>query len=352
MATVVQSFWFGSALPALQVLSLRSFLAHGHDVHLYAFEPIDNLPDGVRLLDASAILPRDSVFTYAKGFGRGSPSAFSNVFRYQLLHDRGGWWVDTDVVCLRPFDFADAFVFATERDQAGLQTAASCVMKSPVGSDYLRYCLEACRQRDLNTVIWGEIGPRLLHEAITRFGLTAHLVAPEVFNPIDYSAFRDFQAPGFDSRRLAHAYGVHLWNQKWTTYALDPDYDGADDSLYAGLRRQYLPTEDRPTPAAALQAHAEFLERSLRQMADERDEYLYASARSAGEARWLRDELDGARQKQAALEAAHAELDERLKRTSEELGALRQSASWRLTAPLRRLFDLVRPPKQTPTGRL
>src|SRR5262249_54280435 len=44
---------------------------------------------------------QDKVFVYqAEGFGKGSPSAFSNYFRYKLLAEKGGWWIDTDVVRL------------------------------------------------------------------------------------------------------------------------------------------------------------------------------------------------------------------------------------------------------------
>ena len=178
MTHVVQSFWFGSRLPALQVLSLRSFLAHDHEYHLYTFDPVENVPDGVRLMDASAILPRDSVFTYQKGFGRGSASAFSNLFRYKLLHERGGWWVDTDVVALRPFDLDSEFVFATERDIHGETTTASCVIKSPAGADYLRYCLDECQRRDRTAIVWGEIGPRLVDQAIERFSLCLLYTSP------------------------------------------------------------------------------------------------------------------------------------------------------------------------------
>lgn len=65
----------------------------------------------------------------SRGIRQGSYSAFSNQFRYTLLYDKGGWWVDTDVVCLRRFDFDDDFVFATERTPDHATTAASCVIK-------------------------------------------------------------------------------------------------------------------------------------------------------------------------------------------------------------------------------
>ena len=44
----------------------------------------------------------------------GSLAAFSNLFRYKLLLERGGWWVDTDVICLRPFRVRDELVIASE----------------------------------------------------------------------------------------------------------------------------------------------------------------------------------------------------------------------------------------------
>jgi mannosyltransferase OCH1-like enzyme len=30
----------------------------------------------------------------------GAITSFADVFRYELLHRHGGWWVDTDVYCL------------------------------------------------------------------------------------------------------------------------------------------------------------------------------------------------------------------------------------------------------------
>lgn len=38
------------------------------------------------------------------------------MFRYKLILERGGWWVDLDTVCLRPFDLDLEHVFASEPD--------------------------------------------------------------------------------------------------------------------------------------------------------------------------------------------------------------------------------------------
>ncbi len=58
------------------------------------------MPPGCTVRDARTVLGEDRIFCYRHEPGRGSPAAFANVFRYKLLHERGGWWVDLDVLCL------------------------------------------------------------------------------------------------------------------------------------------------------------------------------------------------------------------------------------------------------------
>lgn len=100
---VIQSLWIGNRLSAMERLAIQSFLANGHDFHLYCYNDVEGLPAGTVVRDGNDILPESRIFAYADGFAKGSHAAFSNHFRYKLLLERGGWWVDTDVVCLRPF---------------------------------------------------------------------------------------------------------------------------------------------------------------------------------------------------------------------------------------------------------
>jgi hypothetical protein len=108
--------WIGRSLSNLERLAMASFLANGHPVHLYAYSHIDRVPHGVTRLDANEILPESSVFTYADGFGKGSPSAFSNRFRYKLLLERGGIYADADIVCLQPLAFAQSMPYVIASD--------------------------------------------------------------------------------------------------------------------------------------------------------------------------------------------------------------------------------------------
>jgi hypothetical protein len=81
---------------------------------------------------------QDESFCYRNG----SCAAGSNLFRFELLAQRGGIWVDTDVVCLRPFEFPEELLFFEEPDAE----MATCVLKAPAGHPALRWAAEACRQ--------------------------------------------------------------------------------------------------------------------------------------------------------------------------------------------------------------
>src|SRR5215831_9214030 len=111
MNEVIQGLWIGPELSVMERLSISSFLKNGHEYHLYAYDDLANVPLGTVVRDADEILARSRIFQYKH---QASYAGFSNFFRYKLLLERGGWWVDTDVVCLKPFDFSDGHVFASE----------------------------------------------------------------------------------------------------------------------------------------------------------------------------------------------------------------------------------------------
>src|SRR4029078_8374501 len=100
MKRVIQGLWIGDVLSRMERLSIASFLAQGHQFDLFTYGPVRNVPKGTRVRDPAEIMSRDRVFQYRD---HASYAGFANFFRYKLLLDRGGWWVDLDSVCLRPF---------------------------------------------------------------------------------------------------------------------------------------------------------------------------------------------------------------------------------------------------------
>lgn len=239
MGDVVQELWVGPALSRLERLSIRSFLAQGHEYHLYAYEPVAHVPSGARLVDAEPILPASMIFQY-----RAHPSyaGFANYFRYRLLRERGGWWADMDVICLRPLDFTGTYVFASEPLPRGGATPTAWLIKAPAGSEAMAYAWDVCRLKDTSRLDWGEVGARLLRETIERHELAGCVHDATTFCPISYLDWERALLPADEGGIVAlppEAYTVHLWNEMWRRVGREKDADFPPDCLYQQLQARY-----------------------------------------------------------------------------------------------------------------
>ena len=239
----IQTLWVGPRLSPMEQLAVASFVAHGHTVHLYAYDlPESEVPAGVELMDAREVLPADQIFTYgpAAGPGNGSLAAFSNLFRYKLLFDRGGWWVDTDVVCVRPLPDRPAVV-AAERYPDRTVIAASCAMRFPPGSEVMKYCLDVARAADKAMLKYSEIGPKLVNRAVHELGYRRVMAHPDEFCPIDWFTVERLVQPGVTIPR--RAYAVHLWNEMWRRAGMDKNAPPPEGSVVHRLLYQYSITD-------------------------------------------------------------------------------------------------------------
>lgn len=234
---VIQGLWIGSELSAMERLSIASFLANGHEYHLYIYDDVRNVPEGTAVKDGNEILPASMIFRYE---AQKSFSAFSNFFRYKLLLERGGWWADSDMVCLRPFDFTQEYVFSSE--MANGREFINCgVIKTPPGSPAMEYAWNICRAKVPAKLVWGEVGPRLMSESIKRLALESFVMRSRVFCPFGYEEWDAVLNPkkvwDLGSPRT---YGVHLWNEMWRRNERDKDQSYHPDCLYERLKHKYM----------------------------------------------------------------------------------------------------------------
>jgi hypothetical protein len=228
----VQSLWVGERLSRIETLSIASFLAHGHRFHLYTYGDVGNVPTGVELRDAGELIPEREVFQV-----NGSLAIFADWFRQQLLYARGGYWVDLDMVCLRPLDFPDAIVVGKVEPQR----ASNSILRFPQGHEVTRdlahltrhpntvmpYDNASERRRKLvrryllgnhqRHVKWGEAsGPSGLTRMLKHRDLFKLAKPYYFFYPLHHSfwfcAFDDTFAGG--SSLFAQSYCLHLWNEK------------------------------------------------------------------------------------------------------------------------------------------
>lgn len=179
---IFNALWIGSRLSPIELLTIRSHLAQGHVFRLWVYEEIESpLPDGVLLADAAEIIPKEEVFCYSStnafGHGKGSYAGFSDIFRYKLLYERGGWWTDMDVTCLRPIFTDRPYFFRPHHDLP----VVGNVMKCPIGSELMRRCYEQAKAEvDADNTDW--LRPiRILNDNIHGLGLEGYISA-EVSN--------------------------------------------------------------------------------------------------------------------------------------------------------------------------
>jgi len=235
MNQIIQGLWVGNALSTMEQLSIASFLRNGHQYHLYVYEDVKNVPAGAVVKDGNEILPASRIFQYKQ---QPSYAGFSNFFRYKLLLERGGWWVDTDVVCLKTFDFDDEYVFASEFAQ-GREFTTSGILKAPAGSDVMAYAWRVCESKDPERLLWGETGPQLIAAAVRKFSLERYTRRPEVFCPIGYADWHKVLEPDADLD-LEPSYAIHLWNERWRISGQDKNASYPAECLYERLKSRYL----------------------------------------------------------------------------------------------------------------
>jgi hypothetical protein len=231
-----QSFWLGNVLPPCPILCMKSFIDHGHEYDLYSYSS-PSVPEGVRLLDANEILPSSEIFLYRHGTGRGSAAGFANMFRYRLLMLRGGWWVDTDVVCLSSKVPEDE-VFL-ERESEDL--ICNAVLKFPKDHAFVKALYEKSREAG-KEVTWGQTGPQLITALAKQMGLWDQAEMQKYAYPIHYEdAFLPVTALGRSAtyEKTRSAPFLHLWNEIFRLNGSLALHNPPDGSFLADLYRKH-----------------------------------------------------------------------------------------------------------------
>jgi hypothetical protein len=244
---IIQSLWIGSELSKMEQTCIKSFLRNGHEFHLYVYGEVKNMPAGALLKDASEIVPVGKIF---KNKDRNIYIGFSDLFRYKLLLEKGNYWSDMDVICLRPFKYSVEYVLASSNIlplPAKMSGVASCVICAPSGSEIMDYCYEVSKNKNPLELEWGDIGPRLLRVAVKKFNLEEYMVGMEAFCPIDWNRWQRFLSRSplvalIETARMAlyRTKGVHLWNEMWRLGGVDKNATFPKYCIYERLKRRYL----------------------------------------------------------------------------------------------------------------
>ncbi len=205
----VRTFWHGEQLSIYEYLCLTSFVKHEHEVELYSYQQLE-VPSGVRLCNADDIVPERDFHHCTRDPGRWDIPAFSDLFRYALLYQRGGIWIDTDVLCLQSFATIPSRCVGWESEEY----AAVGVMKFPPNDPLCGELYRRAKDSKQRTIEWASIGPRLLTK-ILKQAHDCHVLLPAAFYPIPWQDAWKLIDPkrANECETLARSsYCVHWWN--------------------------------------------------------------------------------------------------------------------------------------------
>lgn len=231
---IVHGLWIGPTLSPIEMMCIRSYLHAGHTFWLWTYEPTALVPEGTIVKNAADILPENAIFRYKHsnkfGHGKGSLAGFSDIFRYKLLHEYGGWWTDMDITCLRPLDIPEPYVFRNN----GEKGIVGNLMKCPPGSALMDYCYRrASAEMDADNKDW-LLPIRILNEGLTEFKL-------DTFR----RTMTNEDSWTFVSELLIHPYtlpdnwyAIHWMNEEWRRLHIDKQA-ASPDSLFGELLERH-----------------------------------------------------------------------------------------------------------------
>lgn len=211
---IINGMWIGNVLSKMELLTIRSFISNGHHFRLWVYDsPEVPMLDGLEVRDAREIISEEYVFSYKNknkfGHGKGSYAGFSDIFRYKLLYQYGGWWVDMDVTCLRPFDFASPYIFRSHHELDVVGNVMKCPKGAPV---MLSSYEEANREINGNNEDWHK-PIEILNKYIKHYDLKSHIKSDLSYED-DWRIISKFIKSNSKALDLDY-YFIHWLNEEW-----------------------------------------------------------------------------------------------------------------------------------------
>jgi hypothetical protein len=217
------SFWLG-ALNPFAYACLASFPQVGASLRVFSYDPRLDLPAGVRLADARAICPDESLTRRFIANGKPSIATFADMFRYRMIEKADCCWVDTDILCLsKPAFENDGLVFCRQADAVGTSLVNNAVLKLPPSHPALAELVATAEAAIDVDQRWGAIGPFLLTPVLAKYDLTQHALDSHICYPIEPEQYWKLFLPGYRdwvARAARDATFVHLWSEAivWSGY--------------------------------------------------------------------------------------------------------------------------------------
>ncbi|MDB4507286.1 glycosyltransferase [bacterium] len=233
----VFSLWIGPRLSILEQTCINSFLEKGIVFILYIYNNLENVPQGTVIRDANTVILEEEYSKYD------NPSYFSNLFRYTLLYELGGIWVDMDLVCIQPIDLSSEYIFSSELKNDEQHTNAG-IIGCPPKTTLMYDCKQEVQNivHSKQSIKHGQLGPKVLKKYVSKHELEHYVLPPYVFC---YYGFREvhtiFTSIINHIDELEDATCIHLWNNVLSKEGIDKTVP-LKNTLYDNLTSLYTQT--------------------------------------------------------------------------------------------------------------
>jgi hypothetical protein len=228
----LNALWADGDLRYIERLCLTSAVAVGHEVDLFTYGSIGNVPAGVSLRDAREVMPERLMLKYES---HDSVALGADIFRLMLQQQGRGCYIDCDVLLLRPIP-DEPYIFGWQSPDSINNAVLKLPSNCPIIPDILgmldakplivpwqpRLRRWKTRARALlsrgitapEKAKWGTFGPRALTYFAGRHGLDHHAKPIDVFYPVPYAAAGNIFRPAEVATRhcTSNTLAVHLWN--------------------------------------------------------------------------------------------------------------------------------------------
>lgn len=239
---IVHGLWVGNKLSSLELLTIYSFIEHGHEFHLWTYNRLDNeLPENVIIRDANKIIPESDIFrrnyddpTFKIGKNSiGSP--FSDLFRYKLLYEYGGWWVDMDVTCLKPLNIDSDYFFRGH----SLLPAIGNIIKVPAKSELMKRTYEEVKATCNSDTLEWLLPNKILNDHIKALNLSGFI--SDTLSVDDW--WKKIEIYLWTNKKLPESwYFIHWMNEEWRIRKKDKNVTYTNTTLGELYEKYKLPT--------------------------------------------------------------------------------------------------------------
>jgi len=223
----VANFFWGGNLTPYEEANFFSFLNNGFNVNVWSYQKL-TLPKEIAIRDANEIISKEFLLKFTQNFQKSNMSSFSNLFRYELMLKEGGWWFDSDCVCLKDVsNFSklaknQKFVLALENPD--LVGSSVMYINDKIVAEMLLDETNKRINENNYKFFWGEIGPYLITDVLKANNLFEKTIKTEYFYKIKPEEFYMLFDPDSTSNvdtLLKDSLVCHTWNEMFRKFYIE-----------------------------------------------------------------------------------------------------------------------------------